>query len=77
MPEINQILIYFIVGGFMAPNFGVYYYYFLMNTIGITQMQYSKTALLAQFSGLIGAMIYNKWLMKTEVRTIIRWSIGV
>jgi hypothetical protein len=36
MPEINHILIYFILMGFFSPNFGAYYYYFLMNEIQIS-----------------------------------------
>jgi len=75
MPEINHILIFFIVGAFFSPDFSVFNYYFLMNTIGITQMQYSQIATASQVAGLLGAMIYQKWLMECNVRTIIKWSI--
>ena len=40
-------------------------------------MEYSKIATISSISGLFGAMIYQKWLMKYEVRTIVRWSIAL
>jgi len=75
MPEIYQILIYFILTGIMTPDFSSFKYYFLLNTVKLSPLEYSYISILAMVTGILGTMIYGHWLKHVEVRTITMWSI--
>ena len=46
LPEMYSILIYILLNGFISPNFDSFKYYFFMDTIKISQMEYSKISTL-------------------------------
>lgn len=37
-PEMYLVVLFFVFGGFIGPDFGDFGYYFMLNECGITQM---------------------------------------
>ena len=75
MPEIYQILIYFILTGIITPDFSSFKYYFLLNTVKLSPLEYSYISILSQITGILGTMAYGHCLKHSEVRTITMWSM--
>lgn len=74
MPEMYLVVLYFVIGGFLCPDFGDFGYYFYLNTVGISKFQYSMLGTIGQFTSIFGTMWYEKSLKNVEVRTVLYWS---
>jgi hypothetical protein len=41
MPEIYLVVIFFILNGIISPDFGDFGYYFMLNVVKVSKLQYS------------------------------------
>ena len=74
MPEIYLVITFFVVNGVLSPDFGDFSYYFMLNEIKITKIQYSMLGTIGQFTSILGTMFYENQLKDIEVRTVLYWS---
>lgn len=74
MPEMYLVVLYFVIGGIVSPDFGDFGYYFMLNTAGISKFQYSMLGTIGQFTSIFGTFWYERSLKSVEVRTVLYWS---
>jgi len=67
-------ILFFIVNGVLSPDFSDFSYYFMLNEIKITKIQYSLLGTIGQFTSILGTMYYENQLKDIEVRTVLYWS---
>jgi len=73
--EIYMPLIFFIVTGFMVPNYDDVTYYFLLNFCQISHQQYTYLAMNQSLGVIIGLIVYVKYLKNVEVWKLILASL--
>jgi len=64
-----------ILMGSLVPSFAEFNYYFITNEVGFSQFTFSMFSVLASVTLLLGVILYRVLLYKTEVRTLITWSV--
>jgi hypothetical protein len=61
--------------GITNPSFTDFSYFFLLNVVGVSKFMFAMIALIGQVCSIIGVLIYENFLKKTEVRTVIMWNV--
>lgn len=73
--EILLVVFYFLLDGLTNPSFSDFTYYFLMNVIGLSKFWFAMIVLIGQVCMLIGVVLYELFLKRTEVRLILFYNV--
>ena len=74
IPEIYRVLLYIILRACVTPSFGDFWYYYLTNVKGFSQIVIGFMSVIGNISLLIGSVLYSKYFFKWEFRTILTQS---
>lgn len=70
LPEIYQVVLYFVILGILGPSFGDFSYYFLLDVCNISKFQYSMLGAFGKVTTIMGVFVYKQYLKEIEVRKI-------
>jgi hypothetical protein len=68
---------FYILVGITVPTFNDFWYYFNLNVVEISLSFNSFLSLLSNICLFLGVIVYRKYLIHSEVRTLIKFAIGM
>jgi Na+/melibiose symporter-like transporter len=71
IPEIYKVLLYLLLRCLVTPSFSDFWYYYVTNIKGFSQIVVGMIAVVGNVSLLIGSVMYSKYFFKWEFRTIL------
>jgi predicted MFS family arabinose efflux permease len=69
-------ILFFAIEGFTVPNFFEFIYYFAMNELKMSQIEWGMLMVTTTVSIIISTMIYSKFLRREEPRLLIKIMIA-
>ena len=58
MPEYYSMVLFFLITGILAPSFGTFSYYFMLDVVGISKSTYALLTVLGFATMFIGTQLY-------------------
>lgn len=74
-PEVYRLIIYFVVDGLTNPTFQDFFFFFVLDVIGISRFMFVMIFLCGYVCGLFGVLVYQSFLKGLEVRTLLLFSV--
>lgn len=74
IPEIYKVLLYLVLTGLVRPSFNDFWYYYITNIKGFSQIVIGLMGVLGNISLMLGSIMYSKYFFKWESRTILTVS---
>jgi hypothetical protein len=71
MKEIFLIILFLILSSVFRPTFVDFQYYFLLDVIHISKLNFAILQLIGNVCALIGALLYKLWFKGVETRTMV------
>ena len=74
-PEVYRLLIYFVVDGLTNPTFQDFFFFFVLDVIGISRFMFVMIFLAGYLCGLFGVLVYQSFFKAYEIRTMLLLSV--
>lgn len=71
IPQIYKVLLFLVLRGLVRPSFGDFWYYYITNIKGFSQMTIGFLGVVGHISTLLGSVLYQKYFCNWEFRNIL------
>ena len=77
MKEYYSVIAFMLISGLVCPSFGMFGYYFMMDTLGISKFTYSLLTLLGFIGVICGTWMYHHYFHAYEFRTMMMIEVAI
>lgn len=75
LPEIYRLLIYFVLDGITNPSFQDFFFYYILNELGVSKFLFAMIFLVGYVFAVFGVVLYEVALKEKEVRFILMLNV--
>ena len=75
LPEIYRLLIYFVLDGITNPSFQDFFFYLILNELGVSKFLFAMIFLVGYVFAVFGVILYEMVLKEKEVRFILTLNV--
>ena len=75
LEELNRAVLFFLIMSFVVPSFRDYIYYFELDVLGFSKLQYALLMTFGFFSLIAGSLIFNACFKEFSLRFVVMCGV--